>query len=104
MRSLLMEFKEFIIHGNVLDMAVGIIIGLAFGKIITSSVKDIIMPPIGLILGGVGFNNLFFYLSETFYSSLDAAKAAGAPTINYSILFSVLIDFIIVVLTIFLIV
>ena len=79
------ELKEFILHGNVLDMAVGIIIGASFGKIVDSLVKDIIMPPIGLILGKVDFSNLYLqiYPYGTHYSSLDAAKAAGAVTINY---------------------
>ena len=79
------ELKEFILHGNVLDMAVGIIIGAAFGKIVDSLVKDIIMPPVGLILGKVDFSNLYLqiYPYGTHYPSLDAAKAAGAVTINY---------------------
>ena len=104
MRNLLKEFKEFVMRGNVLDMAVGIVIGIAFGKIITSLVKDIIMPPVGLLLGGVDFNNLFVNLSGTVYSSLEAAKAAGAPTINYGVFINVLIDFIIVAFIIFLVV
>jgi len=77
---MLKEFKEFAMKGNVLDMAIGIIIGAAFGKIITSLVADVIMPPIGLILGKVDFSSLFFSLSGTHYDSLVAAKAAGAPT------------------------
>jgi len=76
----LKEFKEFAMKGNVLDMAIGIIIGAAFGKIITSLVGDVIMPPIGLILGRVDFSSLFVSLSGTHYDSLAAAKAAGAAT------------------------
>ena len=104
MRNLLKEFKEFIMRGNVLDMAVGIIIGLAFGKIITSLVNDIIMPPIGLALGGMNFSNLFINMSRTAYSSLEAAKTAGAPTINYGIFINVVVDFVIVAFIIFLII
>ena len=104
MRNLLKEFKEFVMRGSVLDMAVGIIIGLAFGKIITSLVNDIIMPPVGRVLGGMDFSNLFVNMSGTAYLSLDAAKAAGAPTINYGIFINVVLDFIIVALIIFLII
>ncbi len=80
---MLREFKEFAMRGNVVDMAVGIIIGAAFGKIVTSAVNDIIMPPIGLVLGRVNFNDLFLSLDGKTYASLTAAKAASAPTINY---------------------
>lgn len=104
MKNMLNNFKEFVMRGNVLDMAVGIIIGLAFGKIITSLVNDIIMPPIGLVLGGMDFSNLFVNMSGTAYSSLDAAKAAGAPTINYGVFINVVLDFIIVAFIIFLII
>ena len=98
------EFKEFIMRGNVLDLAIGIIIGAAFGKIVTSFVNDILMPPIGLMLGRVNFNNLFFSLNGQSYPSVDAAKAAGAPTINYGIFIQNIIDFLIVAFVIFLIV
>ena len=98
------ELKEFILHGNVLDMAVGIIIGASFGKIVDSLVKDIIMPPIGLILGKVDFSNLYLqiYPYGTHYSSLDAAKAAGAVTINYGAFLNNVISFLIVACAVFL--
>lgn len=102
--GIIKEFKEFSIKGNVLDMAIGIIIGTAFGKIVTSLVNDIIMPPIGLILGKVNFSNLFINLSGQHYDSLEAAKAAGAATINYGMFINVVIDFIIVAFIMFLIV
>jgi large conductance mechanosensitive channel len=98
------EFKEFIMRGNVLDLAIGIIIGASFGKIVTSFVNDILMPPIGLLLGRVNFNNLFLSLNGQSYPSVDAAKAAGAPTINYGLFFQTIIDFLIVAFVIFLIV
>lgn len=100
------ELKEFILHGNVLDMAVGIIIGAAFGKIVDSLVKDIIMPPVGLILGKVDFSNLYLqiYPYGTHYPSLDAAKAAGAVTINYGTFLNNVISFIIVACAVFLII
>jgi large conductance mechanosensitive channel len=98
------EFKEFAMRGNVMDMAVGIIIGAAFGRIITSLVADILMPPIGLALGKVDFSNLFVNISGISYPTLAAAKAAGAATINYGIFLNTLIDFIIVAFVIFLLV
>jgi len=98
------EFKEFVSRGNVLDLAVGIIIGVAFGKIVTSLVNDIIMPPIGLLLGKVDFNNLFINLSDKPYATLAAAKEAGAATINYGVFINTVIEFIIVALVIFLLV
>jgi large conductance mechanosensitive channel len=101
---MLQEFKEFAMRGNVVDMAVGIIIGAAFGKIITSLVNDIIMPPIGLLLGGVDFSNLYLNLSGGSYASLAEAKAAGAATINYGAFLNTVIDFIIVAFAIFLVV
>ncbi len=101
---MLKEFKEFAMRGNVVDMAVGIIIGAAFGKIITSLVNDIIMPPIGLLLGGVDFSNLYLNLSGGSYASLAEAKAAGAATINYGAFLNTVIDFIIVAFAIFLVV
>jgi large conductance mechanosensitive channel len=101
---MLKEFKEFAMKGNVLDMAIGIIIGAAFGKIITSLVADVIMPPIGLILGKVDFLSLFLSLSGTHYDSLVAAKAAGAPTINYGVFLNNVIDFLIVAFVIFMVI
>lgn len=101
---MLKEFKEFAMRGNVLDMAVGIIIGAAFGKIITSLVADILMPPLGLILGKVDFSNLFLNISGTSYPSLAAAKAAGAATINYGVFLNNIIDFLIVAFAVFLLV
>jgi len=101
---MLKEFKEFAMRGNVLDMAVGIIIGAAFGRIVTSLVNDVIMPPIGLILGRVDFSSLFLNISGTHYPTLSAAKAAGAATINYGTFLNTVIDFVIVAFVIFLIV
>jgi len=98
------EFKEFAMRGNVLDMAIGIIIGTAFGKIITSFVSDVLMPPIGLLMGKVDFSSLFVSLSGQPYPSLTAAKAAGAPTINYGVFFQTIFDFVIVAFVIFLLV
>lgn len=101
---MLKEFKEFVMRGNVLDLAIGIIIGVAFGKIVTSFVNDILMPPIGLLLGRVNFNNLFLSLNGQSYASVEAAKAAGAPTINYGLFTQTIIDFLIIAFVIFLIV
>ncbi|MBN1249182.1 MAG: large conductance mechanosensitive channel protein MscL [Anaerolineae bacterium] len=98
------EFKKFIARGNVIDLAIGVIIGGAFGQIVTSLVKDIIMPPIGLILGKVDFANLFIDLSGQGYETLAAAQEAGAPTINYGTFFNTIINFLIIALVIFLIV
>jgi large conductance mechanosensitive channel len=98
------EFKEFIMRGNVMDLAIGIIIGAAFGKIITSFVSDILMPPIGLLLGKVDFTNLFINLSSTRYDTLKAAKEAGAPTINYGVFLGTIVDFLIVAFVIFLVI
>src|ERR1700731_415812 len=102
--GLLKEFREFAARGNVVDLAIGVIIGAAFGKIVTSLVNDVIMPPIGLILGHVDFSNLFVSLSGNHYDSLAAAKAAGAPTINYGLFINTLIDFTIVAFVIFMLV
>ncbi len=101
---MLKAFKDFIMRGNVVDLAVGIIIGAAFGKIVTSMVNDILMPPLGLILGKMDFSGLFINLSGTSYASLAAAKAAGAPTINYGAFINTIVDFIIVAAAIFFIV
>jgi large conductance mechanosensitive channel len=101
---MLKEFKEFAMRGNVLDMAIGIVIGAAFGKIIASLVDDIIMPPIGLALGSVDFANLFINLSGKDYPSVAAAKAAGAATINYGIFFNTILNFLIIAFAIFLLI
>ena len=101
---MLKEFKEFAMRGNVVDMAVGIIIGGAFGKIVSSLVSDIIMPPIGVLLGNVDFANLFVNLSGQTYASLADAKKAGAATINYGLFVNTVIDFVIVAFAIFLLI
>lgn len=101
---MLKEFKEFAMHGNVIDLAIGIIIGAAFNRIVTSLVNDIIMPPLGVVLGKVDFSSLYINLSGTAYDSLAAAKAAGAATINYGLFINTIIDFIIVAFVIFLLV
>lgn len=98
---MLKEFKEFIMRGNVLDLAVGIIVGGAFGKIVTSFVSDILMPPLGLIMGKINFSDLFINLSGTPYPTVAAAKAAGAPTINYGMFINTIIDFVIVAFAIY---
>src|SRR5512140_2949720 len=101
--SLFKEFKSFAMRGNVVDMAVGIIIGAAFGKIISSLVSDIVMPPIGLLLGKVDFSNLFINLSGS-HATLAEAKAAGAATINYGLFLNSILDFVIVAFAVFLLV
>ncbi len=106
---MLKEFKEFAMRGNVIDMAVGIIIGAAFGTIVTSLVADVLMPPIGLLLGSIDFANLFVVLKEGAkaagpYASLAAAKAAGAVTINYGFFINTVISFIIIAFAVFLLV
>ncbi|PTX64543.1 large conductance mechanosensitive channel [Melghirimyces profundicolus] len=90
------EFKEFASRGNVVDMAIGVILGSAFGKIVTSLVEDVIMPPIGLVLGKVDFTHLYINLSQERFSTLEEAKEAGAPTINYGTFINTVIDFLIV--------
>lgn len=101
---MLQEFKAFAMRGNVLDMAIGVIVGGAFGKIVSSMVSDILMPPIGLLMGKVDFSSLFINLSGQPQPSLAAAKAAGAPTINYGVFLQTVLDFMIVAFTIFLLV
>jgi large conductance mechanosensitive channel len=101
---MLKEFKEFAIKGNVIDLAVAVIMGIAFGAIVSSLVNDIIMPVIGYALGGVNFNDLFISLNGTAYPSLEAAKAAGAATINYGVFINAIINFVIVAFVIFLLV
>jgi large conductance mechanosensitive channel len=101
---MLKEFKEFAMKGNVLDMAVGIIIGAAFGKVVTSFVGDLLTPPIGKLMGNMDFSNLFISLSTQHYPTIAAAKAAGVATINYGVFLNTIIDFIIVAFAIFLLV
>ena len=101
---MLKEFKEFIARGNVVDLAVAVVIGAAFGKIVTSFVEDVLMPPIGLALGRVDFSNLFLNLSGKDFASVAAAKAAGAATLNYGMFFNHIINFLIVAFAIFLLV
>jgi large conductance mechanosensitive channel len=99
----LKEFKEFAMRGNVIDLAVGVIIGAAFGKIVTSLVNDVIMPPIGLLLGSVDFSNLFLNLHGS-YATVKEAEAAGAPIIKYGVFINNIIDFLIVAFVIFLLI
>ena len=101
---MLKEFKEFAMKGNVLDMAIGVIIGAAFGKIVTSFVGDVLMPPLGLLLGRMDFSNMFINLSGTAFATLADAKKAGAPTLNYGLFLNTVIDFLIVAFVIFLLV
>ena len=101
---MLKEFREFIMRGNVVDLAVGVIIGGAFGKIVSSLVSDVIMPPIGLLLNGVDFSNLFVSLTGQPYATLADAQAAGAPTLNYGNFINSVIDFLLVGLVIFLLI
>jgi large conductance mechanosensitive channel len=98
------DFKEFAMRGNVIDLAVGVVIGAAFGKIVTSLVNDIIMPPIGFITGGIDFSNLFVALDGKEYGSLAEATKAGAATLNYGIFVNVIIQFIIIAFALFLVV
>ena len=101
---MLQEFKKFAMRGNVVDMAVGIIIGAAFGKIVSSFVSDIIMPPIGMIMGNVDFSQLFINISGGEYATLAAAKEAGAATINYGAFINTVLDFVIVAFAIFMVI
>ena len=101
---MLKEFREFAARGNVIDLAVGVIIGAAFGKVVASAVADLIMPPIGMALGRVDFSNLFVSLNGISYPSREAAKAAGAPTINYGLFINTLIEFVIVAFAVYLLV
>jgi large conductance mechanosensitive channel len=101
---MLKEFKEFAMRGSVVDLAVGVIIGAAFGKIVSSLVDDIIMPPIGRLLGHVDFSSLFVNLSDKSYETLAAAKTAGAPTLNYGLFLNTVISFLIVAFCVFLVV
>ncbi|NUQ13225.1 MAG: large conductance mechanosensitive channel protein MscL [Gemmatimonadaceae bacterium] len=101
---MMQEFRDFAVKGNAIDLAVGVVIGAAFGKIVTSIVNDIIMPPIGLLLGKVDFSSLFINLSGDDYASLAAAEAASAPVIRYGAFINTLLDFVIVAFAIFLLV
>lgn len=101
---MLKEFKEFAMRGNMLDLAVGVIIGAAFGGVITSLVSDVLMPPLGRLVGRVDFSNLFINLSDRHFDSLAAAKAAGVPTLNYGSFLNTIINFIIVAFAVFLLV
>jgi large conductance mechanosensitive channel len=101
---MLKEFRDFAMRGNVVDLAVGVIIGAAFGKIVSSLVNDIIMPPIGIVLGSVDFSNLFISLSGKHYDSLAEAKAAGAATLNYGVFINNCLDFLIVAFAVFLLI
>lgn len=101
---MLKEFREFALRGNMLDIAVGIILGAAFGRIVSSLVSDIILPPIGLAVGGFDFSNLFITLKGGPFPSIAAAKAVGAPTINYGLFINTLIDFLVVAFALFLLI
>ncbi len=101
---MLKEFKEFAMRGNVLDLAVGVIIGAAFGKIVASLVEDVLMPPLGRLIGHMDFSNLFLNLGDKSYETIAAAKAAGAPTLNYGNFINTIINFLIVAFAIFLLV
>src|ERR1041385_2362224 len=98
------EFKEFAVRGNVLDLAVGVVIGAAFGKIVTSLVNDMLMPPLGLLIKRVDFKELFVNLSNVSYRTMAEAKAAGAPTLNYGLFLNTILEFILVAFAIFLVV
>lgn len=106
--SILKEFKSFAMRGNVIDLAVGVIIGASFGKIVSSLVDDVIMPPLGLLLGKVDFSNMFLVLSskqpDVVYASVSAAKAAGATTLNYGLFINAVVQFIIVSFAIFMVI
>lgn len=101
---MLKEFKEFAVKGNVIDLAIGVIVGGAFGKIVTSLVNDMIMPAIGLLIGRVDFTNLFISLDGVKYASLSAAQEAGAATINYGVFINTVLEFIIITFSIFIVI
>ena len=104
MKGFWKEFKEFAVKGNVLDMAIGVTIGTAFGKIVSSLLSDVLMPPIGLLMGRVDFSSLFISLNGQQYPSLTAAKTAGAPTLNYGLFLNTTLDFTLVAFVIFMVV
>ena len=101
---MLKEFREFAARGNVIDLAVGLILGVAFGKIVTSLVNDLVMPPIGMAIGGINFRDMFAALDGVTYPSLAAAQAAGAPTINYGLFINTILEFLVVAFVVFLLV
>ena len=101
---MLREFKAYVMRGNLLELAVAFVLGVAFGRVVTSLVNDVIMPPIGLLLGGVDFGNLFINLSTTSYPTLAEAQAAGAATLNYGVFILAVLDFVVVALVVFLLV
>lgn len=101
---MLKEFREFAMRGNVVDLAVAVVIGAAFGKIVTSLVNDVVMPPIGFLTGGIDFSNLFFTLSGGDYASLAEAQAAGAATINYGVFINTIIQFVIIAFALFIVI
>lgn len=103
-KSTLNEFKEFAVKGNIMDMAIGVIIGGAFGKIVTSFVNDIIMPAISLLTGKIDFNNLFIALDGNTYATLEAAQAAGVSTLNYGTFLTTIIDFLIIAISMFIVI
>jgi large conductance mechanosensitive channel len=102
--SMLTEFKKFAMRGNVFDLAVGVVLGAAFGKVVASLVEDVLMPPIGMALGGVDFSNLFIDLSRGGYATLKDAAAAGAPTLRYGLFLNTVINFLIVAFAVFMLV
>lgn len=102
--KLVQEFKEFAIKGNVVDLAIAVIIGTAFGRIVTSLVNDVIMPPIGYMMGGLDFSSLFWTLGEAEYASLAEATAAGAATVNYGVFINTILNFLIVAWALFLVI
>ena len=104
MKKWLDEFKSFAMRGNVVDMAIGVIIGAAFGKIVTSLVGDVIMPPIGRLMGGVDFSGLFLSLNGQTYATLAEAQAAAAPTLNYGVFVNSVVNFVIVAFVVFLLI
>jgi len=101
---MLKEFKDFVMRGSVVELAVGVVIGAAFGKVVTSFVGDLLMPPIGLLLGRADFSTLFISLTGQPYPTLAAAKAAGAPTLNYGAFLQAIVDFVIIAFAIFLLI
>ena len=103
-KNTLNEFKEFAVKGNIMDMAIGVIIGGAFGKIVTSFVNDIIMPAISLLTGKIDFNNLFIALDGNTYATLEAAQAAGVSTLNYGTFLTTIIDFLIIAISMFIVI
>ena len=102
--GMMQEFKEFALKGNVVDMAVGVIIGGAFGKIVSSLVADVLMPPIGLMMGGVDFSKMYINLSKTTYATYDEAAKAGAPMVRYGVFLNTVLDFLIVAFVIFMVI